>query len=105
MDGTEVNIISEDGSGNVTTRKVKVTVTKTLAEKHPLTGKTINVTVGDKLPELTDIDKFVDITDGDNLKQKPTLEWNGKPAPNTDTVGVFTYEKKIKGIYSDKSKS
>ena len=104
MKNKRVTIISEDGSGNVTTRKVKVQVT-TLADEHPLSGKTIDTTVGDKLPELTEIDKFVDITDGDNLKQKPTLEWNGKPAPNTDTVGVFTYEKKIKGIYSDKSKS
>ncbi|WP_427876718.1 hypothetical protein [Gardnerella sp. 2492-Sm] len=99
MDGKEVTITSEDGSGNVTTRKVKITVTKTLAEEHPITGKTINVTVGDKLPELT---KLVEITDKDKLKQNPTLKWNGS-APKTDTVGVFTHG--IKGTYSDNSTS
>ncbi|MFU0560898.1 hypothetical protein ACMZ9N_03930, partial [Gardnerella vaginalis] len=104
MNGSEVTITSEDGSGNVTTRKVKVEVTKkkTLADEHPLTGKTINTTVGDKLPELTEL---VEIKDGDKLEKQPTLKWNGLPAPNTDTVGVFAYEKKIKGEYSDKSKS
>uniref|UniRef100_UPI002588C6EB Ig-like domain-containing protein n=1 Tax=uncultured Gardnerella sp. TaxID=293424 RepID=UPI002588C6EB len=104
MNGSEVTITSEDGSGNVTTRKVKVEVTKkkTLADEHPITGKTITTTVGDKLPELTEL---VTIENGNNLEKKPTLEWNGKPAPNTDTVGVFTYEKKIKVIYSDRSKN
>lgn len=104
MNGSEVTITSEDGSGNVTTRKVKVEVTKkkTLADEHPITGKTITTTVGDKLPELTEL---VTIENGNNLEKKPTLEWNGKPAPNTDTVGVFTYEKKIKVIYSDGSKN
>ncbi|WP_391496400.1 Ig-like domain-containing protein [Gardnerella swidsinskii] len=104
MKDKEVTITSEDGSGNVTTRKVKVTVTKKqkLSKEHPITGKTINTTVGEKLPELTDIDKFVDITDGDNLEKKPTLMWNGKsPAPNTETVGEFTHS--IKGTYSDGS--
>ncbi|EPI55077.1 hypothetical protein HMPREF1572_01152, partial [Gardnerella vaginalis JCP7275] len=100
MENMEVTITSEDGSGNVTTRKVKVTVT-TLAKEHPLTGKTIDVTVGDQLPKLTEL---VEIKDGDNLDKQPTLKWNGT-APKTDTVGVFTYEKKIKGEYSDKSKS
>lgn len=105
MNGKEVTITSEDGSGNVTTRKVKVTVKKkTLADEHPLTGKTIDTTVGEKLPELKEIDKLVEIKDGDKLDKQPTLKWNGT-APNTDTVGVFTYEKKIKGEYSDKSKS
>ncbi|MFU0543593.1 hypothetical protein [Gardnerella vaginalis] len=100
MNGKEVTITSEDGSGNVTTRKVKVTVT-TLADEHPITGKTIDVTVGDQLPKLT---KLVEIKDGNKLEKQPDLRWNG-PAPKTDTVGVFTYEKKIKGEYSDKSKS
>ena len=105
MDNKEVTITSEDGSGNVTTRKVKVTVTKkkTLAEEHPLSGKTIDTTVGGTLPQLTEIDKLVEITDGDKLKDKPALKWNGLPAPNTDTVGVFTPS--IKGEYSDNSKS
>ena len=102
MNKKEVTITSEDGSGNVTTRKVKVTVKKkTLADEHPLTGKTIDTTVGDKLPELKEL---VEIKDGDKLDKQPTLKWNGT-APNTDTVGVFTYENKIKGEYSDKSKS
>ena len=104
MHNKTVTITSEDGSGNVTTRKVKVTVKKkTLADEHPLTGKTINTTVGEKLPELTEIDKFVDITDKANLKEKPTLKWNGLPGPNTDKVGVFTHS--IKGTYSDNSTS
>ncbi|EFL43672.1 hypothetical protein HMPREF9248_1273, partial [Fannyhessea vaginae PB189-T1-4] len=104
MENKEVTITSEDGSGNVTTRKVKVTVTTRpkLAKKHPLSGKTITTTVGEPLPPLTDIDKFVDITDKDNLKEKPTLKWNGT-VPNTNTAGVFTPG--IKGIYSDKSTS
>ncbi|EIK80747.1 hypothetical protein CGSMWGv55152_01925, partial [Gardnerella vaginalis 55152] len=104
MNKKEVTITSEDGSGNVTTRKVKVKVTKKpkLSKEHPITGKTITTTVGDKLPELTEIDKFVEIKDGDKLEKKPTLTWNGKsPAPNTKTVGVFT--RSIKGTYSDKS--
>ncbi|MFP1713970.1 hypothetical protein ACLD54_04010, partial [Gardnerella vaginalis] len=100
MNGKKVTVTSEDGSGNVTTRKVKVKVT-TLAKEHPLTGKTINTTVGEPLPPLTEIDKFVEIKDGDKLEKKPTLEWNGLPTPNTDTVGVFTHS--IKGTYSDKS--
>ncbi|MFP1667520.1 hypothetical protein ACLD52_06045, partial [Gardnerella leopoldii] len=100
MNGKEVTITSEDGSGNVTTRKVKVEVT-TLADEHPITGKTIDVTVGDKLPELT---KLVEIKDGNKLEKQPDLRWNGT-APKTDTVGVFTYERKIKGEYSDKSKN
>ncbi|MGM7556625.1 hypothetical protein ACS7U5_01185, partial [Aerococcus christensenii] len=105
MNGKEVTITSEDDSGNVTTRKVKVTVKKkTLADEHPLTGKTIDTTVGEPLPKLTEIDKFVEITDGDKLKQQPTLKWNGTP-PNTDTVGVITRNQNIKGIYSDQSKS
>ena len=104
MDGKEVTITSEDGSGNVTTRKVKITVTKTLAEEHPLTINTITITVGEPLPELKGNDKLVQIKDGDTLNEKPTLKWNGTP-PKTDTVGVFTYEKKIKGEYSDKSKN
>ncbi|MES5089460.1 hypothetical protein ABVC65_06540, partial [Gardnerella vaginalis] len=104
MNGKEVTITSEDGSGNVTTRKVKVTVTKkkTLAEEHPLTGKTITTTVGEPLPQLTEINKLVEIKDEGKLKKKPTLTWNGKsPAPNTETVGVFT--RSIKGTYSDQS--
>ena len=100
MNNKKVTITSEDGSGNVTTRKVTVKVT-TLAEEHPITGKTITTTVGDKLPELTEL---VEIKDRDKLEKQPTLKWNGT-APNTDTVGVFTYENKIKGIYSDQSKS
>lgn len=104
MDGKEVTITSEDGSGNVTTRKVKITVTKTLAEEHPLTGKTITITVGDELPKLTEIDNFVEIKDGDKFKEKPTLKWNGNSAaPSTETVGVFTSS--IKGTYSNKSVS
>ena len=109
MHNKRVTITSEDGSGNVTTRKVKVKVT-TLAQEHPLKGKTIDTTVGDKLPELTEIDKFVEITDGDKLEKKPTLEWNGRnSAPKTnkagefETVGVFTHS--IKGTYSDQSTS
>ena len=99
MNGKRVTITSEDGSGNVTTRKVKVKVT-TLAKEHPLSGKTIDITVGDKLPELTEL---VEIKDGDKLKDnKPTLVWNGTP-PKTDTVGVFTHG--IKGTYSDNSTS
>ncbi|RFT36134.1 hypothetical protein CG399_07545, partial [Bifidobacteriaceae bacterium NR015] len=102
MKNKEVTITSEDGSGNVTTRKVKVTVTKkkTLAEEHPLTGKTITTTVGEPLPPLTEIDKLVEIKDGDNLDKKPTLSWTGT-APNTNTVGTFTHD--ITGKYSDNS--
>ncbi|RIY16832.1 hypothetical protein CJI57_04480, partial [Bifidobacteriaceae bacterium WP012] len=101
MNGKEVTITSEDGSGNVTTRKVKVTVKKkTLADEHPLTGKTIDTTVGEPLPKLTEL---VEIKDGDKLDKQPTLKWNGTATPNTDKVGVFTPS--IKGEYSDKSKS
>ena len=105
MNNKTVTITSEDGSGNVTTRQVKVKVTKKpkLSQEHPITGKTINVTVGDKLPELTEIDNFVTGKNGTKLKVQPTLTWNGKPIPNTDTVGVFTHS--IKGTYSDNSKS
>ncbi|MFW0901817.1 hypothetical protein ACJV7B_00650, partial [Gardnerella sp. Marseille-QA0894] len=105
MNGSEATITSEDGSGNVTTRKVKVEVTKkkTLADEHPLKGKTIDTTVGEPLPQLTEIDKLVEITGVDKLKQNPTLRWNGTATPNTDKVGVFTPS--IKGEYSDKSKS
>ncbi|RFT32669.1 hypothetical protein CG400_06500, partial [Bifidobacteriaceae bacterium NR017] len=104
MSGKEVIITSEDGSGNVTTRKIKVKVAKKtkLAKEHPLTGKTIDTTVGGTLPQLTEIDKLVDITDGGKLKEKPSLKWNGT-APNTKTVGVFTSS--IKGTYSDNSTS
>ncbi|MFP1720271.1 hypothetical protein ACLD5P_00485, partial [Gardnerella leopoldii] len=104
MSGKEVIITSEDGSGNVTTRKIKVKVPKKtkLAKEHPLTGKTIDTTVGGTLPQLTEIDKLVDITDGGKLKEKPSLKWNGT-APNTKTVGVFTSS--IKGTYSDNSTS
>ena len=104
MKNKEVTITSEDGSGNVTTRKVKVTVTKkkTLGEEHPLKGKTIDTTVGDKLPELTKIDNFVTVKDGNKLDKQPTLSWKGT-APNTDTVGVFTHS--IEGTYSDNSTS
>ncbi|MFU0572496.1 hypothetical protein ACMZ8B_00965, partial [Gardnerella greenwoodii] len=101
MNSKKVIITSEDGSGNVTTRKVKVKVT-TLAKEHPLSGKTIDTTVGDKLPELTEIDKFVTVKDGSKLKQQPTLKWNGTTTPNTDKVGVFTSS--IIGTYSDDSK-
>ncbi|MFU0537012.1 hypothetical protein ACMZ7J_00680, partial [Gardnerella greenwoodii] len=101
MHSKRVTITSEDGSGNVTTRKVKVKVT-TLAKEHPLKGKTIDTTVGDSLPQLTEIDKLVEIKDEGKLEKKPTLTWNGKsPAPNTETVGVFT--RSIKGTYSDQS--
>jgi len=101
MHSKRVTITSEDGSGNVTTRKVKVKVT-TLAKEHPLKGKTIDTTVGEQLPPLTDIDKFVEIKDEGKLEKKPTLTWNGKsPAPSTETVGVFT--RSIKGTYSDQS--
>ncbi|WP_421787466.1 hypothetical protein [Gardnerella sp. DNF00753] len=106
MNKKQVTITSEDGSGNVTKRKVKVTVT-TLADEHPITGKTIDVTVGDKLPELKEL---VKIKDGDKLEEQPTLTWNGKSSvPKTnadgafDTVGVFTHS--IKGTYSDNSTS
>ena len=103
MNGKKVIITSEDGSGNVTKRKVKVRVT-TLAKEHPLKGKTIDVTVDDKLPELTDIDKFVEITDEGKLEKKPVLKWNGNSAdPDTKTVGVFP--RSIKGTYSDDSTS
>lgn len=109
MNGKRVTITSEDGSGNVTTRKVKVKVT-TLAKEHPLKGKTIDTTVGEKLPPLTEIDQFVEITDGGKLEKKPTLEWNGSSSvPKTDadgafeTVGVFKHS--IKGTYSDNSTS
>ncbi|MFU0571978.1 hypothetical protein ACMZ8D_04740, partial [Gardnerella vaginalis] len=105
MKDKEVTITSEDGSGNVTTRKVKVTVTKKqkLSKEHPLTGKTIDTTVGGTLPKLTEIDKFVETKDGDKFKEKPTLTWNGNYTPNTNTVGVFTHS--IKGTYSDQSTS
>ncbi|MFU0558101.1 hypothetical protein ACMZ7R_01885, partial [Gardnerella vaginalis] len=101
MNNKKVTITSEDGSGNVTTRKVKVTVT-TLANENPLEGQTIDTTVGDKLPELTEIDKFVTGKKGKKLEKQPTLKWNGH-SPNTDTVGVFT--NRIKGTYSDNSTS
>ncbi|MFU0464179.1 hypothetical protein ACMZ7W_01135 [Gardnerella vaginalis] len=103
MNNKKVTITSEDGSGNVTTRKVKVKVT-TLAKENPLEGQTIDTTVGDKLPELTEIDKFVTGKKGKKLEKQPTLTWNGKsPAPNTKTVGVFTHS--VKGTYSDDSTS
>ncbi|EIK85147.1 hypothetical protein CGSMWGv00703Dmash_03749, partial [Gardnerella greenwoodii 00703Dmash] len=103
MDKKEVTITSEDGSGNVTTRKVKVKVTKKpkLSKEHPITGKTIDTTVGEPLPPLTDIDKFVTVKNGENLEKQPTLSWNGT-TPKTDTVGVFTSS--IIGTYSDDSK-
>ncbi|EIK78166.1 hypothetical protein CGSMWGv6420B_05829, partial [Gardnerella vaginalis 6420B] len=104
MNNKTVTITSEDGSGNVTTRKVKVKVTKKpkLSKEHPLTGKTIDTTVGGKLPQLTEIDNFVTVKDGSKLDKQPTLKWNGT-APNTKTVGVFTSS--IKGTYSDNSTS
>lgn len=79
MNGKEVTITSEDGSGNVTTRKVKVEVAekKKLADEHPLTGKTIDTTVGEQLPPLTEVDKLVEIKDGTKLDKKPTLKWGG----------------------------
>ena len=103
MNNKEVTITSEDGSGNVTTRKVKVKVTKKpkLSREHPLTGKTINTTVGEPLPPLTKIDNFVTVKNGNKLEKQPTLSWNGLPVPNTDTVGVITHS--IKGTYSDNS--
>lgn len=81
MNGKEVTITSEDGSGNVTTRKVKVEVAekKKLAEEHPLTGKTIDTTVGETLPKLTETDKLVGIKDDAKLDKKPTLKWGGLP--------------------------
>ena len=102
MNKKEVTITSEDGSGNVTTRKVKVKVTKKpkLSKEHPLTGKTITTTVGEQLPPLAEIDNFVTVKDGNKLDKQPTLSWKGT-APNTDTVGVFTHS--IEGTYSDKS--
>ena len=104
MNGKTVTITSEDGSGNVTTRKVKVKVTKKpkLSKEHPLTGKTITTTVGEQLPPLAKIDNFVTVKDGKNLETQPTLSWKGT-APNTDTVGVFTHS--IEGTYSDNSTS
>ncbi|RIY29462.1 hypothetical protein CJI48_02795, partial [Bifidobacteriaceae bacterium GH005] len=104
MNNKTVTITSEDGSGNVTARKVKVKVTKKtkLSKEHPLTGKTIDTTVGGKLPQLTEIDNFVTVKDGSKLDKQPTLKWNGT-APNTNTVGVFT--NRIKGTYSDNSTS
>jgi hypothetical protein len=104
MKDKEVTITSEDGSGNVTTRKVKVTVTKKqkLSKEHPLTGKTIDTTVGGTLPKLTEIDNFVTVKDGNKLDKQPTLSWKGT-APNTNTVGKFTHE--ITGTYSDNSTS
>ena len=104
MNKKEVTITSEDGSGNITTRKVKVKVTKKpkLSKEHPLTGKTITTTVGEQLPPLTDIDKFVEITGGDKLDKQPTLSWKDT-APDTNTVGTFTHE--ITGTYSDNSTS
>ena len=102
MNNKTVTITSEDGSGNVTTRKVKVKVTKKpkLSKEHPLTGKTITTTVGEQLPPLAEIDNFVTVKDGNKLDKQPTLSWKGT-APNTDTVGVFTHS--IEGTYSDKS--
>ena len=104
MNNKEVTITSEDGSGNVTTRKVKVKVTKKpkLSKEHHLTGKTITTTVGEQLPPLAEIDNFVTVKDGNKLDKQPTLSWKGT-APNTDTVGVFTHE--ITGTYSDNSTS
>ena len=103
MNKKEVTITSEDGSGNVTTRKVKVEVAKKkkLAQEHPLTGKTIDTTVGGTLPKLTEIDKLVEIKNGDKLEKKPTLNWKGT-APDTNTVCKFTHD--ITGTYSDNSK-
>lgn len=76
MHNKRVTITSEDGSGNVTTRKVKVKVT-TLAKENPLKGKTIDTTVGEQLPPLTDIDKFVEIKDEGKLEKKANInvEW------------------------------
>ncbi|WP_375168933.1 hypothetical protein [Gardnerella vaginalis] len=103
MKNKKVIITSEDGSGNVTKRKVTVKVT-TLADENPLKGKTIDITVGEPLPKLTEIDKFVTGKNGKKLEKQPTLTWNGNsPAPSTETVGVFT--RSIKGTYSDKSVS
>ncbi|WP_415689959.1 Ig-like domain-containing protein, partial [Gardnerella vaginalis] len=104
MNGKTVTITSEDGSGNVTTRKVKVKVTKKpkLSKEHPLTGKTIDTTVGGTLPKLTEIDNFVTVKNGNKLDKQPTLSWNGT-TPNTNTAGVFTHE--ITGTYSDNSTS
>ncbi|MDK7192701.1 Rib/alpha-like domain-containing protein, partial [Bifidobacterium sp. UMB1197] len=103
MRNKKVTITSEDGSGNVTTRTVKVKVT-TFAKENPLKGQTIDTTVGEPLPKLTEIDKFVTGKNGKKLEKQPTLTWNGKsPAPNTKTVGVFTHS--VKGTYSDDSTS
>ena len=104
MKDKEVTITSEDGSGNVTTRKVKVTATTKpkLSKEHPLTGKTIDITVGDKLPPLAKIDNFVTVKDGKNLETQPTLSWKDT-VPDTNTVGTFTHE--ITGTYSDNSTS
>ncbi|MFU0480154.1 Rib/alpha-like domain-containing protein, partial [Gardnerella vaginalis] len=103
MNGKTVTITSEDGSGNVTTRKVEVKVTKKpkLSKEHPITGKTITTTVGEPLPPLTKIDNFVTVKNGNKLEKQPTLSWNGT-TPNTDKVGVFTSS--IIGTYSDDSK-
>lgn len=105
MNGKEVTITSEDGSGNVTTRKVKVEVAekKKLADEHPLTGKTIDTTVGEQLPPLTEVDKLVEIKDGAKLEKQPTLKWEGDTTPSTNTVGKFTQD--ITGTYSDNSTS
>ncbi|PNP90013.1 Rib/alpha-like domain-containing protein [Gardnerella sp. KA00735] len=104
MNNKTVTITSEDGSGNVTTRKVKVKVTKKpkLSKEHPLTGKTITTTVGEQLPPLAEIDNFVTVKDGGKLDKQPTLSWKDT-TPNTNTVGVFTHE--ITGTYSDNSTS
>uniref|UniRef100_UPI000517D022 Rib/alpha-like domain-containing protein n=1 Tax=Gardnerella vaginalis TaxID=2702 RepID=UPI000517D022 len=104
MKDKEVTITSEDGSGNVTTRKVTVKVTKKkeLAKEHPITGKTITTTVGGTLPKLTEIDNFVTVKYGNKLDKQPTLSWKGT-APNTNTAGVLTHE--ITGTYSDNSTS
>ena len=105
MNGKDVTITSEDGSGNVTTRKVKVEVAKKkkLADEHPLTGKAIDTTVGEQLPPLTEVDKLVEIKDGAKLEKQPTLKWEGDTTPSTNTVGKFTQD--ITGTYSDNSTS
>ena len=76
MHNKKVTITSEDGSGNVTTRKVKVRVTN-LAHEHRLKGKIIDTTVGEPLPQLTEVDNFVTDKDGKKLEIKPTLKWRG----------------------------
>ena len=103
MHNKKVTITSEDGSGNVTTRKVKVRVTN-LAHEHRLKGKIIDTTVGEPLPQLTEVDNFVTDKDGKKLEIKPTLKWRGgDTTPSTNTVGKFTQD--ITGTYSDNSTS